>query len=151
MSAATVDQLGELRLVLPVLRPEAMGRVREIVRAQLRIWRKSEFADVAELGVTELLTNVLLHTEGGGELLVRETSNGIRVGVTDFDDRLPLAGEPEQDATGGRGLLLLASLVGGLETELQPRGKEIRFSLQCAGREGESAFVGAPAMAVAPG
>ncbi|MFJ4674056.1 ATP-binding protein [Kitasatospora purpeofusca] len=119
-----------------MLRPEAMGHVREIVRAQLRIWRKGEFADAAELGVTELLTNVLLHTVGGGELLVRETSDGICVGVTDFDDRLPLAGEPDPDATGGRGLLLLAGLVGEQEIELLPRGKEIRFSLRSAGREG---------------
>ncbi|MFF2611727.1 ATP-binding protein [Kitasatospora sp. NPDC058046] len=134
-----------------MLRPEAMGRVREIVRAQLWIWRKSEFADMAELGVTELLTNVLLHTEGGGELRMRETVDGICVGVTDFDDRLPLAGEPDRDATGGRGLLLLAGLVGGLETELLPRGKEIRFSLQSTDREGENAFEGVSAMAVAPG
>ncbi|WP_052707569.1 ATP-binding protein [Streptomyces rubellomurinus] len=151
MSVATVDQLGELRLVLPALRPEAMGRVRQIVRAQLWIWRKSEFADVAELGVTELLTNVLLHTGGGGELVVRETADGIRVAVTDFDGRLPVAGEPGRDATGGRGLLLLARLVGELETELLPRGKQIRFSLHCAAREGDGTPEDSLAMAVASG
>ncbi|MFF2075408.1 ATP-binding protein [Kitasatospora sp. NPDC058162] len=151
MSAETADQFGEFRLALPVLRPEAMRCVREIVRAQLQIWCKSELADVAELGVTELLTNVLLHADGGGELRMRETADGIRVGVTDFDDQLPPAGEPDRDATGGRGLLLLAGLAGGLETELLPRGKEIGFSLQVAGGEGESAFEECAAMAVAPG
>ncbi|MFD4609968.1 ATP-binding protein [Streptomyces sp. NPDC058440] len=151
MSVASVDQLGEFRLAIPVIRPEMMRHVREMVRAQLRMWRKSEFSDVAELGVTELLTNVFRHTAGGGELLVRETSDGIRVGVIDFDGRLPLAEEPGRDATGGRGLLLLAGLVGGLETELLPQGKEVRFSLRAAGRRGESAFEESQAMASAPG
>ena len=98
--------------------------MREFVRAQLRMWCKSEFSDVAELGVTELLTNVFLHTGGGGELLMRETSDGIRVGVIDFDDRLPLARAAKPDATSGRGLHLLTRLVGELETELLPRGKD---------------------------
>ncbi|WP_051817022.1 ATP-binding protein [Kitasatospora sp. NRRL B-11411] len=151
MSAATVDQLGEFRLVLPTLRPEAMRHVREIVRAQLRMWCKSEFSDMAELGVSELLTNVLLHTGGGGELLLRETADGIRVGVTDFDVRLPLVRESKQDATGGRGLLLLSRLVGNLETELLPHGKEVRFSLHSAAHEGASASEGAPAEAAASG
>ncbi|MEU6295305.1 ATP-binding protein [Streptomyces erythrochromogenes] len=151
MSAATVDQLGEFRLVLPTLRPEAMQHVRELVRAQLRMWRKSEFSDVAELGVTELLTNVLLHTGGGGELLIRETADGIRVGVTDFDVRLPLARESKQDATGGRGLLLLTRLVGDLETELLPHGKEVRFSLRPAAREGASTSERSPAEVAASG
>ena len=147
----TVDQLGEFRLAIPVIRPEMMRDVREIVRAQLRMWRKSELSDVAKLGVTELLTNVFLHTGGGGELLVRETPDGVRVGVTDFDGRPPLAREPRRDTTGGRGLLLLSCLVGELETELLPQGKEVRFSLGPAAREDEGAFEEPAAMAVASG
>nr|BEK67486.1 hypothetical protein KPHV_47130 [Kitasatospora purpeofusca] len=148
MSVATVDQLGEVRLAIPVIRPEMMRDVREIVRAQLRMWCKSEFSDVAELGVTELLTNVFLHAGGGGELLVRETSDGVRIGVTDFDHRPPLAREPKRDATGGRGLLLLSRIVGELETEILPRGKEVRFSIGPAACGGEGV---SPAMAEAPG
>ena len=143
MPVATVDQLGEFRLAIPVIHPERLiQHVREFVRAQLRMWCKSEFSDVAELGVTELLTNVFLHTGGGGELLMRETSDGIGVGVLDFEERLPLAGAAKPDATSGRGLHLLTRLVGELETELLPRGKEVRFSMRSAAHEGEGALEG---------
>ncbi|MFF3015898.1 ATP-binding protein [Streptomyces sp. NPDC057939] len=130
MPVGTVDHFGEFRLVIPVVRPESMGCVREIVRAQLRMWRKSEFSDLAELGVTELLTNVLRHAGGGGELLVSETADGIRVGVTDFHGRLPVAGKPTREAIGGRGLYLLAHLVNEVGTQVLPQGKEVWFDLR---------------------
>ncbi|MFD6468774.1 ATP-binding protein [Streptomyces goshikiensis] len=130
MPVATVDHLGEFRLFMPVVRPESMRYVRQIMRAQLRMWRKSEFSDVAELGVTELLTNVFRHARGGGELLVSETTDGIRVGVTDFDGRLPVAGEPTCEAPGGRGLHLLAGLVNEVGAQALPQGKEVWFDLR---------------------
>ncbi|WP_051741242.1 ATP-binding protein [Kitasatospora sp. MBT66] len=133
MPVAPVEGLGEYRLVIPAVRPELMGCVREIMRAQLRMWRKSQFSDVAELGVTELLTNVLRHAPGGSELLVSETVDGIRVGVTDFDERLPVAGRPMREATGGWGLQLLTDLVDEVGTRVLPQGKEVWFDLRAKG------------------
>lgn len=110
-------------MVLPAIGPESMECVREIVRVLLRMWRKSELEFVTELGVTELLTNVLKHTPGDCELLVRETPDGILVGVTDFENALPTVKDPGKDAEGGRGLFP-AVLPGRRAAESAPAVRE---------------------------
>jgi anti-sigma regulatory factor (Ser/Thr protein kinase) len=112
---------------LPLVRPEHMEPVREIVRAHLRLWEKAELSFVAELGVTELLTNVYRHTRGGCDLLLSETATGVFVGVSDFDVTLPVIREPSDDEIGGRGPFLLAALVDELGTEPCGSGKQVWF------------------------
>ncbi|GAA1215187.1 hypothetical protein GCM10009665_01270 [Kitasatospora nipponensis] len=103
-----------------------------MVRTQLRIWGKDELCEVAELGVTELLTNVLVHASGDCELLVGETSDGVVVGATDFDDGLPVAKEPTDDEPGGRGLFLLSQLAEEFGVRPLARGKQVWFRLALA-------------------
>lgn len=139
MPAMTVNTVRQHHMVLPGIGPEAMGPVREILRALLRLWDKSELSFAAELGVTELLTNAWKHTSGDCELLVRETPDGVLIEVTDFDDALPVEKMPSADAEDGRGLALLSALVDEWETRpLLPRGKQIRFHLNetAPGRDG---------------
>ncbi|WP_329138155.1 hypothetical protein OG552_29750 [Streptomyces sp. NBC_01476] len=107
-------------LVLPGVRPETVGPVREIVRAVLRLWKRSELGFVVELGVTELLTNVWRHTPGDCELLVRELADGVLVAVVTA---------PADDAEAGRGLLLLSALVDELDVLPLPCGKRVSFQL----------------------
>ncbi|WP_162641401.1 ATP-binding protein [Streptosporangium sp. 'caverna'] len=109
---------------------EVIGPVREIVRIHLRVWRKSDLSFTAELGVTELLTNVHKHTRGGCEVLLRETPDGITIAVTDFDDTLPAVKEPALDEEGGRGLFLLSLLTDDLEIEPLLGGKRVWFRLR---------------------
>ncbi|WP_280724328.1 ATP-binding protein [Kitasatospora sp. MAA4] len=109
-----------------------MGLVRQIVRTQLRMWGKDELCEAAELGVTELLTNVLVHASGDCELLVGEISDGVVVGVTDFDDGLPVAKVPTDDEPGGRGLFLLSQLAEEFEIHALTRGKQVWFRLALA-------------------
>jgi anti-sigma regulatory factor (Ser/Thr protein kinase) len=116
-------------LVLPGVRPETVGPVREIVRAVLRLWERSELGFVVELGVTELLTNVWRHTPGDCELLVRELADGVLVAVTDFGAALPDLTAPADDAEAGRGLLLLSALVDELDVLPLPWGKRVWFQL----------------------
>ncbi len=129
MPAMAVRAIPQYRMVLPEVRPEAMGPVREIVRAHLRLWRKSELSDVAVLGVTELLTNVLKHAPGDCELLMRETPDGVFVGVTDYVDSLPTVRQPSDGQTGGWGLFLLADVAAELDVKPLPHGKQVWFRL----------------------
>jgi anti-sigma regulatory factor (Ser/Thr protein kinase) len=118
------------RTALPGICPEAMGPLRHTVRAHLRRWGRTGLAEVVELGVTELLTNVCQHTGGDCELLMEETPNGVLVTVTDFDDRMPVIQEAADDMEGGRGLFLLSSLVDELVMEPLPLGKRVSFRLE---------------------
>ncbi|MCX4971114.1 ATP-binding protein [Streptomyces sp. NBC_00654] len=124
-----ISPVRQNHMVLPEISPDSMEPVREIVRILLRMWRKSDLSFVAELGVTELLTNVWKHTPGGCELLIRETPDGVLVGVTDFDDALPAVKQPTEDAECGRGLFLLAELTEELHTQPLLTGKQVWFRL----------------------
>ncbi|MFE1023500.1 ATP-binding protein [Streptomyces sp. NPDC058818] len=95
----------------------SVRHVRRIVRSYLREWDLTELADAVELGVTELLANVVRHVPDRRctlLLLRRAGGGGVRVEVVDGSPRLPvLAGEvPDDDAEGGRGLVLLDAVVG---------------------------------------
>ena len=138
MPFTAVKAVRQYYMVLPGVRPDALEPVREIMRAHLRLWRKSDLSDAAELGVTELLTNVWKHTCGDCELLVRETLDGIVVGVTDFSSTLPSVKEPTEDQEGGRGLFLLSVVADELSAEPLLHGKRVWFRLDhAASRQGQ--------------
>ncbi|MFI9588573.1 ATP-binding protein [Streptomyces sp. NPDC052236] len=132
-----ISPVRQHHMVLPEISPDSMEPVREIVRILLRMWRKSDLSFVAELGVTELLTNVWKHAPGACELLVRDTPDGVMVGVTDFDDALPAVKEPADDAECGRGLFLLAELTEELHTQPLLTGKQVWFRLSQTPADGE--------------
>lgn len=86
-------------------------RLRRILRASLNHWGRSDLADTAELVLTELVTNALVHTTGPG-IRVRVSAQGahLRIEVNDFSPggRLPRPAEPY--AEHGRGLLIVDAL-----------------------------------------
>ncbi|MFI5529249.1 ATP-binding protein [Kitasatospora sp. NPDC051853] len=106
-----------------------MEPMREIVRAHLRLWQKTELSFVAELGVTELLTNVYKHARGACELVLSETATGLFVGVTDLADTLPVVREPTDNRADGRGLFLLTVMTDELAVEPRGIGKQVWFHL----------------------
>ncbi|MFV0136267.1 ATP-binding protein [Streptomyces sp. HMX87] len=88
--------------------------VRRIVRSYLDEWDLAELRDAVELGMTELLANVVRHVpDRRCSLLLLRQEEGVRVEVADGCPELPVpaAGLPS-DAEGGRGLLLLDAVVG---------------------------------------
>ncbi|MGA5900128.1 ATP-binding protein [Streptomyces venetus] len=90
----------------------APRHVRRIVRSFLEEWRMPELSDAVELGVTELLTNVVRHVpDRRCALLLLRQRNGVRVEVTDGSDELPRTpAAPDPDSENGRGLLLLGAM-----------------------------------------
>ncbi|WP_432513182.1 ATP-binding SpoIIE family protein phosphatase [Kineococcus sp. SYSU DK001] len=95
----------EARLVLP---PDtrAVRVARDYLRATLAEWALVGAADEAELVVSELVTNAVLHTGSPAALTLRHDVAGavLCVGVEDGSTRQPQPRDPGEDATGGRGM-----------------------------------------------
>ncbi|WP_414169182.1 ATP-binding protein [Streptoverticillium reticulum] len=147
MAVSVTREARRYHTVLTDIGPEALVAMREVTRIHLRLWRKEELSFTAELGVSELLTNVLVHAPGDCEVLVRETVDGVVVGVTDFDDALPVVKEPTEDQTGGRGLFLLSQLVDEFDIHQLTRGKQVWFRLILSARDDDCWRSGGPASA----
>lgn len=83
--------------------------------------------------LSEVLTNVLVHTDSDALLLAEVTDGGdgrrIRVEVTDSGDDLPHPRRPGELASSGRGLLLIELLAHTWGVALRGRGKSIWFEL----------------------
>jgi anti-sigma regulatory factor (Ser/Thr protein kinase) len=110
--------------------------IRRIVRAYLRLWGMAELAGAAELGVTELVANVLKHVPDQRCTLViqrQQEQQGVRVEVSDSSPVLPEPYEPGELAESGRGLALLAMISEAWDAEslLDGRGKTVWFELKC--------------------
>lgn len=69
-----------------------------------------ELSGRAELVVTELAANAVLHTNGPFELRVDPVPRGLRISITDGNPALPVVPTPSASSMTGRGLLLVRSL-----------------------------------------
>ncbi len=89
--------------------------VRRIVRSYLREWDLADLTDAVELGVTELLANIVRHVPDRRctlLLLRRADGGGVRVEVADGSPRQPVvAVAVDDDSVSGRGLVLLEAVV----------------------------------------
>ena len=83
--------------------------IRAIARSLLGEWEMPELIDAVELGVTELVANVVRHVpDRRCEVLVLRQTGGVRVEVTDgCAQPLVSPAELRPDAENGRGLVLL--------------------------------------------
>jgi anti-sigma regulatory factor (Ser/Thr protein kinase) len=91
----------------------SVRHVRRIVRSLLHEWELAELAYSVELGVSELVTNVVRHVpDRRCTVLVARQTAGVRAEVSDGFAPLPrVPGEVDRDAEGGRGLMLLDAVV----------------------------------------
>ncbi|MEU3931411.1 ATP-binding protein [Streptomyces sp. NPDC029044] len=113
----------------------APRHIRRIVRSFLGEWDMPELSDAVELGVTELLANVVRHVpDRRCTLLLLRQPTGVRVEVTDGSDQLPCTPQGlEAEAENGRGLLLLDATADKWGVSLwSGGGKTVWF--ECAGR-----------------
>ena len=107
--------------------------VRRIVRTYLTAWGLAPLSEVAELGVTELLANVVKHVPDGmcTVLLRRRREGGVRIEVHDSDPTLPRMRQAGEWAEDGRGLALLDLLTDAWAAERTgPATKVVWFTLE---------------------
>ncbi|WP_419724001.1 ATP-binding protein [Streptomyces pratensis] len=108
----------------------AVGDVRRELRELLLHRCGPEQIDVAELLVSELVTNALIHTRHGAVVTATATATALRVGVQDFAADLPAPYVPNaDDGTHGRGLILVRSLADAWGVEARALGKVVWFEL----------------------
>ncbi|MBB1242417.1 SpoIIE family protein phosphatase, partial [Streptomyces durbertensis] len=90
--------------------------------------------DGAVLMLSEILTNVLIHTEDDALMVAEVTgqpgSRRLRVEVSDHSDELPHRRDPGELASSGRGLVLMDLLAGGWGVDPRGEGKVIWFEMR---------------------
>ncbi|MBW5482658.1 ATP-binding SpoIIE family protein phosphatase [Streptomyces bambusae] len=132
-----VDQLvrpaRRTMLTVAQAEPERIAGARRQVRELLHDWADPEQVDAAELMVSEMVTNVLVHTDGDA-LLVAEAvgelgTRRLRIEVADGSDELPHKRHPGEMASSGRGVLLMEMLADAWGVDPRGEGKSIWFEL----------------------
>ncbi|MER5869649.1 SpoIIE family protein phosphatase [Streptomyces sp. NPDC002044] len=113
--------------------PERISGARRQVRELLHDWADADQVDSAVLMVSEMVTNVLVHTDGDA-LLVAEAvgelgERRLRVEVADASDELPHKRRPGEMASSGRGVLLMEMLADTWGVDPRGEGKSIWFEL----------------------
>ncbi len=116
--------------------PQRIAAARSQLRGLLHDWRSEDQIDSAVLLLSEMLTNVLVHTDADA-LLVAEVTGAfdgaaarrMRVEVTDTGEDLPHRRQPGELASSGRGLVLMESLADAWGVDPRGEGKSIWFEL----------------------
>jgi anti-sigma regulatory factor (Ser/Thr protein kinase) len=111
----------------------APASVRHFVRQQLSEWSMGPLIDVAELLVSEVVTNSIRHALAGGWVSVSRTAERVRVEVTDTGGGTPTPRQAEPHEPTGRGLAIVEALADSWGVvEPEGRGKTVWFELAIA-------------------
>lgn len=113
--------------------PERVSGVRRQIRELLHDWADPEQVDSAVLMVSEMVTNVLVHTDGDALLMAEAVgelgARRLRIEVADASDELPHKRHPGEMASSGRGVLLLEMLADDWGVDPRGEGKSTWFEL----------------------
>ncbi|MFI6648440.1 SpoIIE family protein phosphatase [Streptomyces sp. NPDC050529] len=130
-----------IALTIAQAEPERIAAARSLLRELLHDWADPEQVDSAVLMVSEMATNVLVHTDGDA-LMVAQASGEhgrrrLRVEVSDGSDELPHRRRPGEMASSGRGLVLMEMLADAWGVDPRGTGKSIWFELYESAEPGE--------------
>ncbi|TXS49130.1 SpoIIE family protein phosphatase [Streptomyces sp. t39] len=119
---------GRLRQHVAQNDPEGLRSARHMVRAAVRAWGAGGRADEIELVADEMITNALMHTDGGAVVTVRVLTGArrrLKVEVEDRSSALPRRRDAGEDGVSGRGLLLVDRLSDAWGVESRGSGKSV--------------------------
>jgi anti-sigma regulatory factor (Ser/Thr protein kinase) len=113
--------------------PRSAGLARRFLRDTLVSWDASVYSDAAELVLTELVTNAVLHAKT--DILVRvDLGRGaLRLEVIDRSPRQPIARHYSSEATTGRGLGLVDAVAKRWGVQPDAAGKMVWAELVTEG------------------
>ena len=113
-----------------------ISEVRGELRDAVRRWGVGDLADTVELLTSELITNALVHTDRDALLTARLYREGgpvgparLRVEVDDESDLWPRRRTPGEQASSGRGLMLVEALSDAWGVDPRGSGKRMWFEL----------------------
>ena len=117
--------------------PESAGEARRFMRDVLAAWDCDDPDDIAVLLTSEVVSNAVRHAadELGIDVLVGLGDDVLRVEVHDGGRGEPELQDPEQSATGGRGLLLVDALARRWGAKRDVTGKSVWFELPARPRQ----------------
>ncbi|MER6114588.1 SpoIIE family protein phosphatase [Streptomyces sp. NPDC001743] len=133
--ASTAHPAAPRRTVLTIAQaePERIAAARTLLREMLHDWADPEQVDSAVLMLSEMATNVLVHTDGDALMAAQATGERgerrLRVEVSDGSDELPHKRRPGEMASSGRGLVLMEMLADAWGVDPRGSGKSIWFEL----------------------
>lgn len=110
--------------------PASAGAARRLVRATVGGAAPTEVTETAELLVSEVVTNAVVHAATDISLVVTAfPDGGVRVEVSDGSRHVPARREYQPTATTGRGLRLLEELADACGTVRSATGKTVWFEV----------------------
>jgi serine phosphatase RsbU (regulator of sigma subunit)/anti-sigma regulatory factor (Ser/Thr protein kinase) len=126
----------QLRRRIPQADLRQISEVRGELRDAVRRWGIGDLADTVELLTSELVTNALVHTDRDALLTARLYQEGgpaglarLRVEVDDESDLWPKRRTPGEQASSGRGLMLVEALADAWGVDPRGTGKRMWFEL----------------------
>jgi anti-sigma regulatory factor (Ser/Thr protein kinase) len=109
--------------------PSSVPAARHLARTQLADWGLHEQREVAELLVSELVTNALRHATGPIGLTLCATDGVLRCEVRDAAAAQPHVCQARENDEGGRGLHMVETLSRRWGADRTPDGKVVWFEL----------------------
>lgn len=98
---------------------------RRFVRNQLSEWGLGAIRDAVVLVASELITNVLLHTDSTPTVYLTSDGNHLRLGIADGSSYIPRLRSYANESTTGRGMVLVESMTTSWCVEPHPEGKVV--------------------------
>lgn len=105
------------------------GHARRIVATTLGDWGQSDVLDTVQLLISELVTNVVVHTSSAPDVRISLLPGHVHVEVVDSGLSDPVARAATPEAVSGRGLQLVAALASAWGTTRAPGGKVVWFDV----------------------
>ncbi len=110
----------------------AASRARRFVSETLRAWGLDDAVPDAELLVSELVTNAVLHARSATRVTLERNGRMLRISVYDDSPVQPRVRDYGPEAVTGRGLLLVERIAKSWGVFPDGAGKSVWFELEAA-------------------
>ncbi|MFB7406984.1 ATP-binding protein [Streptomyces sp. NPDC056202] len=84
-----------------------------------------DLVDSVVLAVSELVTNAHIHARSDAQLILTWDEECLHVTAHDASPRVPEQRHPDDEALGGRGMLLIGAVADDVRIRSCPRGKDV--------------------------
>lgn len=105
--------------------PSSAAAGRRFVRDTLRVWKADSIVEAAELAVSELVSNAVLHARSAPLVRLRLSQNRLRLEVSDASSLAPASKPYGSHAATGRGMMLVRTLATNWGTTTDGAGKTV--------------------------